>query len=71
MDITDLTRDVKALLLSHWTRDEINARLEDPRYFFEDVVIPRLDYLRQREEGIPTLRLKRSPKGELLVFLNR
>ena len=71
MDITDLTRDVKTLLLSQWTKDEINSRLENPDYFFEQVVIPRLDYLRKRNEEIPILRLKRGPKGEFLVFLNR
>ncbi len=69
MDLSDLSKDVRRLLLDHWTKEEINARLEDPEYFFYQVVSPRLDYLRRNGEAVPRLRLQRTPAGELRVLL--
>lgn len=69
MRLDDLAKDVRRLLLEHWTRQEIEDRLTDPDYFFEQVVQPRLDYLRGQGEEIPDLRLHRTPDGFLKVFL--
>jgi hypothetical protein len=55
--------------LQHWTKVEIESRLSDPEYFFEQVVLPRLDYLRRQNEDTPRLRLQRTPQGELRVLL--
>ncbi len=70
MDLNDLSKDVRRLLLSHWDRKEIEDQLSLPDYFFEQVVIPHLDYLRRAGEAVPIVRLKRSPTGALKVFLN-
>ncbi|MCB4756114.1 MAG: hypothetical protein LHV69_03625 [Elusimicrobia bacterium] len=69
MQLSDFTKDIQHLLLQHWTKSEIESRLEDPPYFFEHVVIPRLDYLRKSGETAPHLRLQQTPKGELRVIL--
>ncbi len=69
MDLKDLSKDVQRLLLEHWTMDEINARLEDPEYFFDQVVAPRLDYLRRSGEYQPRLRFQRTPTGEPRILL--
>ncbi len=69
MHITDLTKDLRRLLLDHWTEDEINSRLLDPEYFFDQVVNPRLDYLRRSGADVPRVRLQRSATGELRALL--
>ena len=69
MELADLTKDVQRVLLTHWTADEINQRLEDPEYFFHQVVTPRLDYLRRSGEDAPRLRFQRTPAGEPRVLL--
>jgi hypothetical protein len=69
MELADLSKDVRRFLLQHWTKVEIESRLSDPEYFFEQVVLPRLDYLRRQNEDTPRLRLQRTPQGELRVLL--
>jgi hypothetical protein len=69
MEITDLTKDVRRLLLEHWSQTEIEDRLKDPEYFFEQLVIPRLNYLRQSDKDTPQLRLQRRPTGGLRIIL--
>lgn len=69
MQLTDFTKDIRQILLEHWSPMEIESRLEDPFYFFEHVVIPRLDYLRRHNASVPKLRLSETPKGELRVIL--
>lgn len=70
MDINDLNKDMRRLLLKHWNEKEINGLLKDPEYFFEQLVIPRLDYLKANgEEDVPRITLGRKPGGELLVTL--
>jgi len=71
MRINDLSKDVKRLLLEHWSTAEIEDRLSDPEYFFEHVVIPRLAYLKRSGHSAPVLRVHRTPAGELRVFLNQ
>lgn len=69
MQLNDLTKDIQRVLLAHWTVEEINDRLGNPEYFFEHVVNPRLKYLREQGQETPSLRLGRTPEGELLVLL--
>ena len=69
IQITDLTKDIRKLLLEHWTEPEINQRLEDPEYFFNQVVTPRLKYLSQQGTPTPQIRFKRDPKGQPSVLL--
>lgn len=69
MKLDDLNKDVRRLLLAHWTQTEIEDRLDDPIYFFEHVVQPRLRYLRDQGEEIPSLRLHHTPAGDLRVYL--
>ena len=67
--LSDLSKDVRRLLLRHWTETEIESRLEDPDYFFDQVVAPRLDYLRRNGEDVPRLRFQRGPTGIPRVLL--
>ena len=69
MQLNDLTKDIRRILLEHWTENEINSRLEDPEYFFEQIVNPHLLFLRRSGERIPLMRLKKNPKGETIVLL--
>ena len=69
MDLTDLSKDLRRLLLAHWTERELKESLGDPEYFFEQVVVPRLDYLRRQGEEVPRVRFSRSPAGEPRVLL--
>lgn len=69
MQLSDLSKDVRRLLLAHWSEPEINARLSDPEYFFDQLVNPRLDYLRRQGEDLPRLRLQKTPLGEFRVVL--
>lgn len=69
MELADLTKDVQRLLLTHWNEGELSERLQDPDYFFEQVVIPRLDYLRRQGDDAPRLRFSRSPAGEPRIVL--
>ena len=69
MKIEDLNKDVRRLLLDHWTKAEIEDRLDNPEYFFDHVVSPRLDYLRKQGEEIPQLRSHRLPDGGFRVYL--
>jgi|GEM_PF-4609362 len=71
MELKDLTKEVQRLLLDHWSKDEIDQRLEDPEYFFEHVVNPRLEYLRRQGEPVGHIRLKRTPKGDLVILLTQ
>jgi hypothetical protein len=70
MELTDLTKDVRYFLLKYWTKPELDSRLENPVYFFEQVVSPHIDFLRRSGESAPRLRLKRTPTGQLRVILN-
>ena len=69
MQLTDLNKDLRRLLLAHWSESEIQERLSDPEYFFEQVVAPRLEYLRRRGEETPRIRFQRVADGEPRVFL--
>ena len=69
MQLTDLSKDVRRLLLQHWTESEIESRLKDPDYFFEQVVMPRLDYLRRSGEDAPHIRFQRTPTGPPRILL--
>lgn len=69
MELSDLSKDVQRLLLEHWTRKELDDRLKEPEYFFDQVVNPRLDYLRRTGEAAPKVRLVRTPTGELRALL--
>ena len=70
MQLNDLTKDLQRLLLAHWNEKEIQTGLlDDPEYFFDHVVSPRLDYLRRQGEEAPRVRLQKSPAGELRVLL--
>lgn len=69
MELTDLSKDVRRFLLTHWTKPEIDHHLKTPEYFFEHLVAPRLEYLRRQGEETPRLRLQKLPSGELRVLL--
>jgi hypothetical protein len=69
MELTDLSKDIQRFLLQHWTRSEIDSRLQDPEYFFDQVVTPRLDFLRRSGEEAPRIRFQRSPTGQPRVLL--
>jgi hypothetical protein len=69
MKVEDLSKDVRRLLMAHWTKAEIESGLPDPDYFFDQVVQPRLNYLRRQGEDIPPLRLYRTANGDLRIFL--
>ena len=70
MELSDLSKDLRRLLLAHWKEAEINDRLKDPDYFFDQIVIPRLDYLRRQGDDLPRLRKQRLATGELRVWLS-
>ncbi len=70
MHLSELTKDLRRLLLSHWTEKEINELLfQDAEYFFDQVVTPRLDYLRRLGKDIPRVRLQKSATGEFRALL--
>ena len=69
MELADLSKDIRRLLLAHWTKTEIEANLANPEYFFDQVVTPRLEYLRRQGEEVPRIRLSRSPAGEPRILL--
>ena len=69
MQLTDLSKNVQRFLLEHWTRQELDDRLTDPDYFFNQVVGPHLEFLRRSGQEPPRLRIQRSPKGEMQVLL--
>jgi hypothetical protein len=69
MEITDLSKDIRRLLLAHWTERELREGLVEPEYFFDQVVSPRLEYLRRQGEETPRIRLSRTPAGEPRVLL--
>ena len=69
MEITDLTKDLQRLLLSHWTPEELRYQLQEPEYFFDQVVTPRLDYLRRNGQDAPRVRFSRTTSGEPRVLL--
>ncbi len=70
MKLNDLNKDIRRLLLAHWTAAEIDDRLSDPEYFFAQVVIPRLEYLKRSGEETPVLRMAKTRDGDVRVFLN-
>ncbi len=70
MHITDLSKDLRRLLLSHWSEQEINTLMfDDAEYFFDQVVNPRLDYLRRSGQDAPRVRLQKTPTGEFKAIL--
>ncbi len=69
MELADLSKDLRRLLLSHWTERELRESLREPQYFFDQVVTPRLDYLRRQGEETPRVRFNFSPAGEPRVLL--
>jgi hypothetical protein len=69
VELSDLTKDIRRLLLAHWTERELRESLRDPEYFFDQVVSPRLEYLRRQGADTPRIRFGRSPAGEPRVLL--
>lgn len=69
MDLADLSKDIRRFLLRHWTEQELRNSMSDPEYFFDQVVTPRLEYLRRQGEDAPRIRFSRSPAGEPRVLL--
>ncbi len=69
MELNDCPKNVRRFLLEHWTKNELDDQMRDPEYFIDQVVIPRLDYLRRQGEDVPRVRLKRSPTGEFSLLL--
>lgn len=69
MELSDLNKDIQRLLLRHWTERELRDSLGDPEYFFDQVVTPRLEYLRRQGQDAPRIRFGRSPAGEPRVLL--
>ena len=63
MQLTDLSKDLQRLLLEYWTIDELNSRLIDPEYFFDQVANPHLDYLRRNGQDAPRIRFQRTVTG--------
>ena len=70
MELSDFSKDVKRFLLEHWSKAELTERLKDAPYFFEHVVLPRMEYLKRQGEDVPKIRLKQTPTGQLNVILN-
>lgn len=69
MELSDLNKDLRRLLLAHWTERELRESLAEPEYFFDQVVTPRLDYLRRQGADAPRVRFSYSPAGEPRVLL--
>lgn len=70
MHLTDLPKDLRRLLLSHWSEKEVNELLfQDAEYFFDQVVNPRLDYIRRSGQEAPRVRLQKTPTGEFKALL--
>ena len=69
MELTDLSKDLQRLLLEHWTRAELRDLLQEPEYFFDQVVNPRMDYLRRNGQDAPRVRLQRTASGEPRALL--
>ena len=69
MELTDLSKDVRRLLLEHWTETELRYNLGEPEYFFDQVVTPRLDYLRRQGREVPRVRFNRTTSGIPRVLL--
>ena len=55
MELADLNKDLRRLLLSHWTERELRESLVEPEYFFDQVVSPRMDYLRRQGHDVDTV----------------
>jgi hypothetical protein len=72
MDLSDLHKDLQRFLLAHWKEEEINTLMADPDYFFDQVVLPHIEYLRrQGNDDVPRLRKQRTPAGEFRVWFLR
>ncbi len=69
MQLNDLSKDLQRLLLEHWTENELNSRLLDPEYFFDQVVNPHLAYLRRNGQETPRIRFQRTVSGEPRALL--
>lgn len=69
MELNDCPKDVRRFLLEHWTREEIDTYLQTPEYFIEQLVMPRLDYLKRQGEPVPRIRLQKTPAGEFRLLL--
>lgn len=69
MKLHDLSKDVRRMLLEHWSAQEIDERLVDPEYFFDQVVNPHMNFLRRGGESAPRFRLQKTPTGEIRVLL--
>lgn len=70
MQVTDLPKEARRILLAHWTEVEVNDRLQDPEYFFDQIVNPRFEYLRRNGTEAPRMRFQRTPNGipQVLIF---
>jgi hypothetical protein len=69
MQLNDLPKDLRRLLLAHWTEIEVNDRLQDPDYFFDQIVNPHFDYLRRGGADAPHVRFTRTPTGRPQISL--
>lgn len=70
MKLSDLPKDVQRLLLEYWDQPELDDRLSDPEYFFDQIVTPHMDFLRRSGTEAPKIRLQTKPNGELHVLLH-
>lgn len=69
MELNDCPKDIRRFLLEHWTKGEIEMHMQDPEYFIDQVVLPRLEYLKRQGEDVPRIRLQKTPAGEFRLLL--
>lgn len=69
MELSDLSKDLQRLLMAYWSKEELNDRLRDPEYFFDQVVTPHFEYLKRNGQEMPRLRLQKTATGEQRVLL--
>ena len=69
MQLNDLSKDIQRLLLNNWSESELSDLLTQPDYFFDQVVTPRLDYLRRNGQDMPRIRFTKSATGLPIVLL--
>jgi len=69
MELNDCPKDIRRFLLEHWTKSELDSQMRDPEYFIDQVVIPRLEYLKRLGEDVPRVRLLKTPAGGFRLLL--
>ena len=69
MELNDCPKDIRRFLLEHWSKSEVETHLRDPEYFIDQVVVPRLEYLKRQGEDVPRIRLQKMPTGDYRLLL--